>query len=123
MLFLKNLQQYFSGRGSLIHVVLDGWCVGAADETNAVNRANLPVMSRLIRGCPYTQLWTHGKYVGLPNEKDMGGSEVGHMTMGAGMVMEQGPTLNSSHSEISYAVFCLKKKKHKQNRPLTSQCR
>ena len=93
MLFLKNLQQYFSGRGPLIHVVLDGWGVGAADETNAVNRANLPVMSRLIRGCPYTQLWTHGKYVGLPNDKDMGGSEVGHMTMGAGMVMEQGPTL------------------------------
>ena len=93
MLFLKNLQQYFSGRGPLIHVVLDGWGVGAADETKAVNRANLPVMSRLIRGCPYTQLWTHGKYVGLPNEKDMGGSEVGHMTMGAGMVMEQGPTL------------------------------
>ena len=93
MLSLKNLQQYFSGRGPLIHVVLDGWGVGAADETNAVNRANLPVMSRLIRGCPYTQLWTHGKYVGLPNEKDMGGSEVGHMTMGAGMVMEQGPTL------------------------------
>ena len=93
MLFLKNLQQYFSGRGPLIHVVLDGWGVGAADGTNAVNKANLPVMSRLIRGCPYTQLWTHGKYVGLPNEKDMGGSEVGHMTMGAGMVMEQGPTL------------------------------
>jgi len=93
MLFLKNLQQYFSGRGPLIHVVLDGWGVGAADGTNAVNKANLPVMSRLIRGCPYTQLWTHGKYVGLPNEKDMGGSEVGHMTMGAGIVMEQGPTL------------------------------
>ena len=93
MLFLKNLQQYFSGRGPLIHVVLDGWGVGAADGTNAVNRANLPVMSRLIRCCPYTQLWTHGKYVGLPNEKDLGGSEVGHMTMGAGMVMEQGPTL------------------------------
>ena len=93
MLFLKNLQQYFSGRGPLIHVVLDGWGVGAEDETNAFNRANLPVMSRLIRGCPYTQLWTHGKYVGLPNEKDLGGSEVGHMTMGAGMVMEQGPTL------------------------------
>ena len=93
MLSLKNLQQYFSGRGPLIHVVLDGWGVGAADKTNAVNRANLQVISRLIHGCPYTQLWTHGKYVGLPNEKDMGGSEVGHMTMGAGMVMEQGPTL------------------------------
>src|SRR2546430_9159701 len=31
--------------------------------------------------------------------------------------------LNSSHSQISYAVFCLKKKKNKQKAPsLLSQC-
>ena len=93
MLALKNLPQHFSGRGPLIHVVLDGWGVGEADETNAIYQANLPVMNRLTKGCPYTQLWTHGLHVGLPNEKDMGGSEVGHMTMGAGMIKEQGPTL------------------------------
>ncbi|MDE0793347.1 MAG: 2,3-bisphosphoglycerate-independent phosphoglycerate mutase [SAR324 cluster bacterium] len=93
MLKLKNLPQHFSGRGPLIHVVLDGWGVGEADETNAIYQANLPVMSRLTKGCPYTQLWTHGLHVGLPNEKDLGGSEVGHMTMGAGMIKEQGPTL------------------------------
>src|SRR2546427_4411812 len=29
--------------------------------------------------------------------------------------------LNSSHSQISYAVFCLKKKKKKQNQPHHSQ--
>ena len=92
-MLLKKIQQHFSGRGPLIHVVLDGWGIGADDETNAINRANLPVMSGLVKGCPYTQLWTHGKYVGLPNEKDLGGSEVGHMTMGAGMVMQQGPAL------------------------------
>src|SRR2546430_3793312 len=28
--------------------------------------------------------------------------------------------LNSSHSQISYAVFCLKKKKNKQLRPMPS---
>src|SRR5205085_8765109 len=28
--------------------------------------------------------------------------------------------LNSSHSQISYAVFCLKKKKQNQNNPRTS---
>ena len=93
MLALKNLPQHFSGRGPLIHVVLDGWGVGQADETNAIYQADLPVMSRLTKGCPYTQLWTHGLHVGLPNEKDLGGSEVGHMTMGAGMIKEQGPTL------------------------------
>src|SRR5688572_32752595 len=27
--------------------------------------------------------------------------------------------LNSSHSQISYAVFCLKKKKHKEYQPLS----
>src|SRR2546430_13534723 len=30
--------------------------------------------------------------------------------------------LNSSHSQISYAVFCLKKKKNKHNNVSTSDC-
>ena len=90
---LKSLQQNFSGRGPLIHVVLDGWGVGAPDETNAIHQAALPVMDRLRQNFPYTQLWTHGKYVGLPSENDLGGSEVGHMTMGAGIIKQQGPTL------------------------------
>ena len=90
---LKSLQQNFSGRGPLIHIVMDGWGVGAPNETNAIHQASLPIMDRLIQNCPYTQLWTHGKSVGLPNEFDLGGSEVGHMTMGAVMIKQQGPTL------------------------------
>ena len=90
---LNSLQQNFSGRGPLIHVVLDGWGVGAPDETNAIHQAALPIMDRLRQNFPYTQLWTHGKYVGLPSENDLGGSEVGHMTMGAGIIKQQGPTL------------------------------
>ena len=90
---LKSLQQNFSDRGPLIHVVLDGWGVGAPDETNAIHQAALPIMDRLRQNFPYTQLWTHGKYVGLPSENDLGGSEVGHMTMGAGIIKQQGPTL------------------------------
>ena len=90
---LKSLQQNFSGRGPLIHLVLDGWGVGASDETNAIHQAVLPIMDRLRQNFPYTQLWTHGKYVGLPSENDLGGSEVGHMTMGAGIIKQQGPTL------------------------------
>src|ERR1035437_10981193 len=31
--------------------------------------------------------------------------------------------LNSSHANISYAVFCLKKKKHTHKRVSTDQCR
>ena len=90
---LNSLQQKFSGRGPLIHVVLDGWGVGAPDETNAIHQATLPIMDRLRQNFPYTELWTHGKYVGLPSENDLGGSEVGHMTMGAGIIKQQGPTL------------------------------
>ena len=90
---LKSLQQNFSGRGPLIHVVLDGWGVGTPDETNAIHQGALPIMDRLRQNFPYTQLWTHGKYVGLPSEYDLGGSEVGHMTMGAGMIKQQGLTL------------------------------
>lgn len=73
--------------------MLDGWGIGPADHTNAIHLAALPVMERLRRTCPYTQLWTHGHHVGLPGTDDLGGSEVGHMTMGAGRVMEQGPAL------------------------------
>jgi len=93
MLALKNLPNHFSGRGPLIHVVLDGWGVGESNATNAISLANIPMMNSLIKMSEYTELWTHGLHVGLPNEKDLGGSEVGHMTMGAGMIKDQGPTL------------------------------
>ena len=46
---LKSLQQNFSRRGPLIHVVLDGWGVGEQDETNAIYQADLPVMDGLIQ--------------------------------------------------------------------------
>ncbi len=90
---LNALAEQFRGRGPLLHVVLDGWGVGREDGFNAIHRANLPHWTQLAHNFPYTQLWTHGPYVGLPGEKDLGGSEVGHMTMGAGEVKEQGPTL------------------------------
>lgn len=91
----KQLAQHFSGRAPLIHIVLDGWGLGAKDYTNALHLASLPVMTDLLKNYVSTELWTHGKSVGLPTAKDMGGSEVGHMTMGAGQVMEQGATLIS----------------------------
>ena len=87
-----QLAEKFVKRKPLIHVVLDGWGLGPAEEWNAIYQARKPVMDSLLRTCPHTQLLTHGMHVGLPSEKDLGGSEVGHMTMGAGRVMEQGPT-------------------------------
>ncbi len=91
----QRLVEKFKGRGPLVHVVLDGWGVAPEGPGNAIGQANLPLLRKLQEKSPYTQLWTHGLHVGLPGKKDLGGSEVGHMTMGAGMVMEQGPTLIS----------------------------
>ena len=93
MATLRSLTERFRNRGPLLHGVLDGWGVGHEDDYNAIHRATLPNWSRLVKTCPYTQLWTHGPYVGLPDKQDLGGSEVGHMTMGAGEIKEQGPTL------------------------------
>ena len=88
----KQLAEQFRGRGPLIHVVLDGWGLAPPSDHNAIAQAHTPVMDQLLRTYPHTQVLTHGLHVGLPSEKDLGGSEVGHMTMGAGIVLEQGPT-------------------------------
>ena len=100
----RDLIGQFKGRGPLVHVVLDGWGVAPEGPGNAIAQANLPVFHKLRGKSAYTQLWTHGLHVGLPGKKDLGGSEVGHMTMGAGVVMEQGPTL-INHLIDSGALF------------------
>src|SRR5437588_4491425 len=59
----------------------------------------------------HTELTACGRAVGLPDGQ-MGNSEVGHLNLGAGD--RKSTRLNSSHTVISYAVFCLKKKKKKK---------
>src|SRR2546427_5889670 len=39
-----------------------------------------------------------------------------------GAIDRKSTRLNSSHSQISYAVFCLKKKKKKHNNTLHTEC-
>jgi len=73
-------------------IIMDGWGIGAGGPEDAIAQAHTPVVDRLWQDYAHTRLFTHGSYVGLPSNKDMGGSEVGHLTMGAGMVLEQGPT-------------------------------
>ncbi|MDQ6969915.1 MAG: 2,3-bisphosphoglycerate-independent phosphoglycerate mutase [Mariprofundus sp.] len=73
-------------------IVMDGWGLGTGGPEDAIAQANTPVFDRLMKNYAHTRLMTHGSHVGLPSDKDMGGSEVGHLTMGAGMVLDQGPT-------------------------------
>ena len=90
------LLERFSGRKPLINIILDGFGIGKADESNAIFLASTPFIDHLREKYAHTSLLTHGKHVGLPGEKDLGGSEVGHLTMGAGIIISQGPTLISN---------------------------
>ncbi len=83
----------FKNRGPLINVILDGYGLGKEDYTNAIYQASTPFMDYLRSNFAGTTLLTHGKFVGLPGEQDLGGSEVGHLTIGAGQNVSQGPTL------------------------------
>ena len=91
-----NAAAHFSPKKDRNHpvllIIMDGWGTGSGGSDDAIAQANTPVFNRLMQHYANTQLMTHGSYVGLTSNKDMGGSEVGHLTMGAGMVLDQGPT-------------------------------
>lgn len=75
-------------KSPIILCILDGWGIGLDHARNAITRANLPNWNRWIKECPHTQLSASGESVGLP-EGQMGNSEVGHTTIGAGRVILQ----------------------------------
>ena len=82
---------------------MDGWGLGSGGPEDAIAQANTPVFDRLWSEFPHTRLFTHGPFVGLPAAKDMGGSEVGHLTMGAGQILDQGPTrINKALADSSF---------------------
>lgn len=74
-------------------VVMDGVGVGEADEGDAVALARTPTLDWLRTLPSATTLRAHGTAVGMPSDKDMGNSEVGHNAIGAGRVFEQGAAL------------------------------
>jgi 2,3-bisphosphoglycerate-independent phosphoglycerate mutase len=69
-------------------VILDGWGCAPAGPGNAVELASTPVFDRLWRAFPHTTLQASGPAAGLPPGQ-MGNSEVGHLTIGAGRRLYQ----------------------------------
>jgi 2,3-bisphosphoglycerate-independent phosphoglycerate mutase len=69
-------------------VVLDGWGCAPPGPGNAVELARTPVFDELWSRYPHTTLSASGEDVGLPPGQ-MGNSEVGHLTIGAGRVVPQ----------------------------------
>jgi 2,3-bisphosphoglycerate-independent phosphoglycerate mutase len=69
-------------------VILDGWGCAPPGPGNAVELAETPVFDALWARYPHTTLDASGEAVGLPPGQ-MGNSEVGHLTIGAGRVVDQ----------------------------------
>lgn len=69
-------------------MILDGYGINENTKANAIAMANTPVMDKLIKQNPHTQIKTSGLDVGLP-EGQMGNSEVGHTNIGAGRIVYQ----------------------------------
>lgn len=93
MEILKKRSHFHGRPGPVLLVIMDGVGLNANKTGNAVAAACKPVCDALLASCPNTQLKAHGEAVGLPSNKDMGNSEVGHNALGAGRVFEQGARL------------------------------
>ena len=68
--------------------ILDGWGYRHDDAHNAIRAAKTPVMGALWHAYPHTLIEASGADVGLPDDQ-MGNSEVGHLTIGAGRIIRQ----------------------------------
>jgi len=99
----NTLQTHFHDRKPVLLIIMDGWGIGAGGPEDAIAQADTPNVDSLWRTYPHTRLLTHGPYVGLSSAKDLGGSEVGHLTMGAGKILDQGPTrINKAIADGSF---------------------
>ena len=101
--FYSQLRGRFGARPIHLLIVLDGFGLGTKPEWDAIATARTPTFDRLFTTFPHSRLATHGPYVGLPAQADIGGSEVGHLTLGAGQILDQGPTrINNAIGDGSF---------------------
>jgi 2,3-bisphosphoglycerate-independent phosphoglycerate mutase len=77
--------------GPVVLLILDGVGEGRKDAYDAAAAAHTPILDRLRESELSRTLRAHGTAVGLPSDADMGNSEVGHNTLGAGRIFDQGP--------------------------------
>ena len=80
-------------RGPVLLVIADGLGLAEPGPGNALSLADTPVIDKLLASPWQVPLQAHGTAVGLPSDADMGNSEVGHNTLGAGRVFAQGAKL------------------------------
>lgn len=75
--------------GPIVLAILDGVGLAPDGPGNAVSRARTPFLGRAARDYLHLALNASGEAVGL-TPSQMGNSEVGHLTMGAGRIIKSG---------------------------------
>ncbi len=87
---------------NVILLILDGWGIGVENRFNPIYLANTKNFDSLKKNFSHSELRAHGKYVGL-SEKQVGNSEVGHLTIGSGRVVKQKlPKINDKFQDGSF---------------------
>jgi len=90
---LKKNGAYGGPEGPVVLVIMDGVGIGKNPASDYVKIANTPNLDWLREHAIYNEIKAHGIAVGLPDDSDMGNSEVGHNAIGCGRVFEQGAAL------------------------------
>ncbi len=83
-------------------IILDGFGCRQNKEANAIAAAHKPTLDALIANYPNTEISGSGRCVGLPHGQ-MGNSEVGHLNIGAGRIVQQ--DLSRIETDIEDGVF------------------
>jgi len=90
---LKKSDAFAGPDGPVVLVIMDGVGVGKNPKSDYVKIANTPNLDWLRENAIYSEVKAHGVAVGLPDDGDMGNSEVGHNAIGCGRVFAQGAAL------------------------------
>ena len=90
---LKKNEAFGGPEGPVVLVIMDGVGIGKNPESDYVKIANTPNLDWLREHAVYNEVKAHGVAVGLPDDGDMGNSEVGHNAIGCGRVFAQGAAL------------------------------
>ena len=93
MLKLEKTLGYSGPQGPVVLVIMDGVGIGSGDPGDMVAKASTPHLDWLAANTVTSRLKAHGIAVGMPDDGDMGNSEVGHNAIGAGRVFAQGARL------------------------------
>jgi 2,3-bisphosphoglycerate-independent phosphoglycerate mutase len=93
---LRVNNNFTKRKGPVVLVIMDGVGFGKYKEGDSFAAAHTEILDKLMKENPMVKMKAHGKAVGLPDDSDMGNSEVGHNAIGCGRVFDQGAKLVSN---------------------------